>query len=252
MSEVTEHYERLLAEHYTWMFGAPFAELADEQARLLMELGAADTASRSLALDLGAGSGFQSFALAILGFQEVVALDTSEALLDELGSRNTQALPIRVVRADMSDGLADVVGDEMADLAVCMGDTLTHLGSYAAVHDLFTSVSRALVPGGRFILTFRDLTAPLVGLDRFLPVHADDHALMLCFIEEQDASIVRVHDLLHVREPNGSWTFAKSSYPKLRLSPAWVADSLRSVGFRVERRTTAPRRMCAICAVWPG
>jgi len=37
------------------------------------------------------------------------------------------------------------------------------------VADLYT----ALAPGGRLVLSFRDLTAPLTGTYRFIPVHTD-------------------------------------------------------------------------------
>ncbi len=37
MSIVTEHYELLLSEHYTWMFGASFDEKVKEQESLLSQ-----------------------------------------------------------------------------------------------------------------------------------------------------------------------------------------------------------------------
>ena len=35
MTDVADHYENLLAEHYTWMFGADFDSLVVEQRALL-------------------------------------------------------------------------------------------------------------------------------------------------------------------------------------------------------------------------
>ena len=38
MSSVKEHYDTLLAEHYDWMFGTPFAAKVEEQKGLLKEV----------------------------------------------------------------------------------------------------------------------------------------------------------------------------------------------------------------------
>ena len=81
MASAQEHYERLLAQHYTWMRGG-FDLKVREYGRVLEDLGVS-TGRGGKALDLGAGSGFQTAALAGLGFREV-SLDSSEALLREL------------------------------------------------------------------------------------------------------------------------------------------------------------------------
>ena len=75
---VQEHYDNLLAEHYTWMFGVPFGQKVQEQSELLEAMRVAAPAS---AIDLGCGSGFQSFALIRLGAKAVLAVDTSRQLL---------------------------------------------------------------------------------------------------------------------------------------------------------------------------
>src|SRR3712207_9478198 len=76
------------------------------------------------ALDLGSGSGFQSLALADLGF-EVLAVDTSETLLRELRER-AQGRRIRPVLGDLRD--QETYATEGAfEAAVCMGATLAHL-----------------------------------------------------------------------------------------------------------------------------
>jgi len=69
MSTVTEHYQQLLAKHYTWMFGASFNEKVMEQESLLSQtLGDLTKQSAgALAVDLGSGPGFQTIALAHLG-----------------------------------------------------------------------------------------------------------------------------------------------------------------------------------------
>lgn len=61
-----DHYENLLAAHYSWMFGASFADKVAEQ-RLLLEQFGAIPVERRLAIALGAGSGFQAIALVPAG-----------------------------------------------------------------------------------------------------------------------------------------------------------------------------------------
>src|SRR5581483_1514298 len=98
MSNAADHYETLLAEHYTWMFGGAPLEKAAEQRQLLEQC---DIRGGELAVDLGAGSGFQSIALADLGFKRVVAIDTSPKLLAELRAiQGTR--PVETVQSDMT------------------------------------------------------------------------------------------------------------------------------------------------------
>lgn len=86
--------------------------------------------------------------------------------------------------------------------------------------------------------TFRDYaSAPLEGDARFILVRGDAERMLTCFLEYADTT-VRVHDLLHRRE-GGTWRLTASSYPKLRLAPQWVAETLSSLGLAVVRGTGA-------------
>ncbi|WP_437874788.1 class I SAM-dependent methyltransferase [Sorangium sp. So ce513] len=235
MPTVAEHYDKLLAEHYARMFGDHDAKVAEQRA-LIERLGLrADPERPSEAIDLGCGSGFQSLALAQLGFR-VTAVDTSDKLLAELASRRGQ-LPIDLVRGDLLDALERP--GPVYDLAVCMGDTLPHLGSKADVERMFAGCARRLAPGGRLALTFRDLTRELEGVDRFIPVHDSADVIMTCFLEYEPET-VKVHDLVHTRGPeDGRWRLSASYYRKLRLSPDWVAGALAAAGLRVIHRELA-------------
>ena len=84
MATVREHYDGVLAEHYTRMLG-DFEAKVTEQRALLERLGVSARPSGGLAVDLGCGSGVQSVALARLGFR-VLAIDFSQRLLAELGT----------------------------------------------------------------------------------------------------------------------------------------------------------------------
>jgi SAM-dependent methyltransferase len=236
MGTVADHYDSLLAAHYTWMFGVPFADKVAEQQALLARLGVTP-GDAGTAVDLGCGSGFQAVALAGLGFSRVLAVDTSRALLDELETRR-DGRAIETVEADLC-ALPRLIDPDAADAVICMGDTLTHLASRAHVSRLFADIAVALARGGVCVLTWRDLSTQLTGTDRFIPVASDADRVMTCFLEYEPESVV-VHDLIHIREA-GSWTLHKSSYRKLRLSADWIVTELKRAGLQVTRSEAAGR-----------
>ena len=245
MGDVSQHYELLLAEHYTWMAGMPYDDKVAEQQALLESLGIRPHTT-GIALDLGSGPGFQSIALAKLGFARVVAIDTSRFLLDELLAAKGD-LPIEVVHADLND-VPKIIGPAGADAIVCMGDTLTHLAHPREVSRLFANAFAALAPGGRLVLSFRDLTVELTGVDRFLPVRADRDRIMTCVLDYEPDSVI-VTDLIHERTGE-TWNLHKSSYRKLRLDPAVVMAELVELGFAV-RRHQPEGRLCILAATKP-
>lgn len=244
MTTAREHYDALLAEHYSRLFGDFDAKVAEQRA-LLQRLGVAAPSSGGLAVDLGCGSGFQSVALAHLGFR-VLAVDFSRRLLDELTHR-ARGLPVEAIAGDIRDVRRLVPPG--AELAVCMGDTLAHLEREADLDRVFRGVAARLVIGGRLVLSFRDLSGELRDLDRAIPLGAWDDLVMTCFLE-YEASTVKVHDLIWVRQPEG-WRLRKGMYRKLRLAPARVAARLRAAGFAVERHA-APGGMVALVGVLVG
>jgi SAM-dependent methyltransferase len=184
----------------------------------------------AIAVDLGAGFGMHSVPLARRGYQ-VTAVDSCEPLLSELRAR-AGSLPIRTVNADLLEFKSHV--SHPAAVILCMGDTLTHLPDAASVEALFTAAAATLVPGGLFVVTFRDyVSAPLNGDGRFILVRSDENRILTCFLEYGEAT-VQVHDVLHERD-GGPWRLRLSSYPKLRLSPEWVVTALTSRGFTVRR-----------------
>ncbi len=223
MADVEQHYDRVLSDVYSWMYGGYDAALA-RYADFFESRGITPTRS-GRAVDLGAGCGFQSIPLARLGFA-VTAIDIDRKLLDEL-HRNAGGLDIAILRGDLLDFERHLPGP--IELAVCMVDTLVHLGSKDEVADLLGKVHRALEPGGRFVITYRDLSREALDLDRFIPVRSDDSTVLTCFLEYEPET-VKVHDLVH-RKVDGQWTYAKSFYRKLRLSQAWVEERLRKAGF---------------------
>jgi SAM-dependent methyltransferase len=226
MASSKAHYAELLAPVYSWMYGG-FAAAVERNSQFFARHGIAPSSS-GVAVDLGAGCGFQSIPLAGRGYR-VTAIDLDAHLLGELEA-NVGSLPIEIVADDLLEFRRHV--EDGVELAVCMTDTLLHLESPDDVGHLFAEIYAALEPGGRFLATFRDFTHALEGVDRFIPVRSDDDTIFTCFLE-YEAATVKVHDLVYRRTPDG-WSFGKSYYRKLRLSPEWVVDALSSIGFEVE------------------
>lgn len=236
MATAQEHYAKLLAEHYVWMFGVPFEVKVSEQQKFLEPILA--DAPRGLALDLGCGPGFQSIALSSLGFAPVLAIDTSASLLSVL-EKHRKGAAIQTLEHNLLE--VDTVDlPSPAAVAVCMGDTLSHLPSKTAVSTLFVKIYQMLAPGGSVVLTYRDLSEELSGVDRYILVHSDVSRILTCFLEFVESERVMVHDLLHTLE-DGQWRVQKGSYPKLRLSSAWVLEQLRAAGFEDLYESTAGR-----------
>ena len=231
MTDVTRHYDGFLAEHYCWMAGVPFDEKVAEQRDLLLDLGVIPGCR---AIDLGSGPGFQALALAEIGFHDVIAIDTCAALLEELEERKGD-LSVRTVLADMGV-LANRTMANSADIVTCMGDSLSHLPSRSHVADLLLAVRATLRNGGRFIVTYRDLSVARQGADCFHQVRATEDRILTRSLEYQSLH-VRVIDRLQRRVPGG-WTVESSSYPKLRLAADGLALLLMEAGFDVEHRET--------------
>ncbi len=226
VASIEEHYEKLLARHYAWMRG-DHGSLVREYRGFFEQAGISPR-SGGRALDLGAGSGLQSLALAELGF-EVLAVDTSETLVEELRTRAGEGR-VRPILGDMRDRRM-YTDDGPFEVAVCMGDTLTHLRSFGEVESLLEDVRMVLESEGILILEFRDYTAELRGADRAIPVRLDDERIMATFLE-YETERVNVHDIIFVRQEFG-WEMQKSVYAKLRLRTGEILDILEQNGFRV-------------------
>jgi 2-polyprenyl-3-methyl-5-hydroxy-6-metoxy-1,4-benzoquinol methylase len=226
MASACEHYENHLANYYAWIFGG--VHLKTKENRRFFTDHTIQPIRSGLAFDLGAGCGFQSVPLAQLGFR-VAAMDLSAKLLAQL-KEHAEKLPIETICDDLSNFTDYDRGS--IELVVCMGDTLTHLESLKKVQALFDKVYSAVESGGRLVLSFRNLTVELRELDRFIAVKSDDHTIFTCFLEyEKDT--VKVHDIIYEKKKT-QWALKKSFFRKLRISPAWTRNYLKSIGFMLE------------------
>lgn len=221
-----KHYENLLAKHYSWMFG-DFDEQVEKNQTWFSRQNILPGSNRN-ALDLGCGSGFQSLALAALGF-DVTAVDFNNDLLEELKLRDKNQ-SVKIIQSDILEPENYATGFQF-ELVVCMGDTLTHLSKLQSVSHFIENSYHLLEPNGKLILSFRDLSVELEGTDRFIPVQSDPDKIMTAFLE-YETDHVNVHDIIYTRE-NESWNLEKSVYKKLRLSANQVKDILTKNSFYI-------------------
>ncbi len=221
---VMSHYETLLAEHYNWMCGG--FELGAARAReFFVEKRLAR--SEGKALDLGCGSGFQAVALARLGMT-VTAVDTSQRMLQR-AEENRGDLPVTLVCADMLDAAA-WSGQGPFDLAVCMGDSLAHLPDMDAVRLCVEQMREHLKPAGALVLSFRDQTHELEGLDRIIPLRLEPDRIMTTVLDFSPHTVL-VQDVVYTLE-QGEWQVAKGSYVKTRLRAHELTDFLNTIGMK--------------------
>jgi len=220
-----DHYDQHLGNFYSWMLG-DFDEKQQEQENFFWRNGIIPV-SRKAAFDLGAGNGLQAISLAKLGFA-VKAIDFNTQLLNELTSRKRD-LNIEIINDDILNYLQR--SRDQAELMTCMGDTITHLENIDQVVSLVQQMSSHLEPGGKIVLSFRDLTKELQGDERFIPVKNDDSRILTCFLEYFPHHVM-VHDMLYEKQA-GKWIQKVSSYPKLRLDVALLTDLLQKNGIQL-------------------
>jgi len=83
------------------------------------------------------------------------------------------------------------------------------------------------------ILNFRDLTAELKDLERFILLRSGSKKIFTCFLE-YEKNHVKVNDIVHEKAQD-RWVMKKSYFRKLRISPPWVNDCLLKAGFAIEK-----------------
>ena len=234
-----EHYDNHLGNFYAWMVGDVFAMANDFQEFLN------DRNIRSqhldIAVDLGAGNGIQTIALARNGFK-VIAIDFNKQLLNEL-TTHTQHDAVVVV----NDNILNVRRHaHSAAVVTCCGDTITHLDSQADIEQLVADIYDVLKPGGKAVFSFRDYSGTLEGIQRFIPVKSDENRILTCVLDYLADSVV-VTDLLYERI-GGVWRQSVSSYQKIRVNRDTFVSTLERVGFAIEMNALANRLITVIAA----
>jgi SAM-dependent methyltransferase len=220
------HYDAFLAGSYAWISGGPDDQVRKNKKFFLSR--SFISRDNRVAIDLGAGCGFQSIALAQLGYS-VTAVDFCLQLLDELRSR-AGSLPIETIQCDIRQ--YPLWSGRHPGLIVCMGDTLTHLPGIPEVQDLVRRCFSELDPGGRLVLTLRDYSREPDGAVVVIPVLREAGRIFLCRLEYHTDTIT-VQDILYVCR-QGAWERSAGKYTKIRIAPGMLTRMLTGAGFAIE------------------
>jgi SAM-dependent methyltransferase len=160
-------------------------------------------------LEVGCGPGEHARAMAEAGF-EVVAVDRSEAML---AAATEEPVPegLRFVLGDMTE--LDRLVEGPFGAALCLGNTLPHLGEEEHLRAFAEALARVLAPGAPFLLQVLNYDRIHDRRVRFLPVSFRPH-------EEGELVFLRLMDPL----PDGRVRFYPSTLiltpgeePPLRL-----------------------------------
>jgi hypothetical protein len=131
-----------------------------------------------------------------------------------------------------------VAASGAVDVVVCMRETLLHLPDHHAVEALFQCAAAALAAEGTLVLSYRDLTGALEGIDRFFRSAPMRTASCCVRSITTKPRTVTVTDVVYTRAGEG-WDLNKSSYRKLRIGPDEVVGRLEAAGLSF---TTTRRR----------
>lgn len=222
---VKEHYDKHLANFYSWMVG-DFDQLRANFQDFL-EDNKVYPSETKVAIDLGAGHGIQSIALKKLGF-DVTAIDFNDQLLDELKSY-PDGQSIKTVETDIRN-IKEYSGLK-PELIVCCGDTITHLENKADIEKLIEDCANILSKNGKLIFSYRDYSTELNDQQRFIPVKSDKDRILTCILDYEPEK-VKVTDLLHEKTKNG-WNQKVSSYRKVRITPKEIVEMIENHGMKM-------------------
>jgi hypothetical protein len=220
-----KHYDEFLFSVYPWMTGG-IEDNVKKAARFFTEHAIAPSGTTT-AVDLGAGCGYGSLALAGLGFH-VTAVDFSGPMLRIL-RQHAGNLPVKTVQADILD--LHTWSGRSPSLITCMGDTLTHLRDKESVRLLIRHCTQELARGGKTILSFRDYSREPEGAVTVIPVRRDNDHIFLCRLA-YGALRVEVTDTLYTRA-SGVWQRHAGVYSKLRIRPDSFQRLLDEEGMRI-------------------
>lgn len=220
------HYDALLSSLYLWISGG-MEENVRKNSRFFSAHDITPSGNRT-AVDLGAGCGYGSLALAGAGFS-VTAVDFCEPMLAIL-RQNAGNLPIITLRADILDFPS--WSGHSPRVITCLGDTITHLADMESVSSLLVQCSRELAAGGRLIISFRDYSGEPVGSVTIMPVRRNETRIFICRLLH-GTSHVMVTDILYTRKA-GSWKRIAGSYMKLIIPPDAFRAVLAGIGFLIE------------------
>ena len=133
--EFARHYDRFMVRYVDYPGWVDYVEKIFRKFKV----------EPKTVLDLACGTGLPTVLMAKRGYR-MVGVDRSEDMLRVLRAKET-ALPVRTLRADMTDFRLD----SPVDAGICLYDSINYLLSGEELVECFSCVRQALADGGLFV-----------------------------------------------------------------------------------------------------
>lgn len=219
--EITSFYDEL-ADYYDEM--TSFDKRLDKERESLQRI--VQEYRVRTAIDVGAGSGLHSIALAQLG-TEVTGVDISARMIQVL-QRNAEKYGVKI-RTLVGELRALTTKRERYDGVFCLGNTIPHLHSRREIKQLFKQMHTLLAAKGILILQFLNYDKLYRTKDKIISVHRSNDHLFVRYYEYSKKMLL--FNILRVEEHSTNPSYSLHSvllYP-WRLSE--VIPLLNDVGF---------------------
>ena len=214
-------FYQILSQYYDELFPSNHAQLNFIKTA---------TNNKVRLLDIAAGAGNQAIELAKSGYT-VTAVDLDQKMVDKIEQKRTDhQVNLSALKLDMKN--IDYFNDHSFEAAICIGNSIVHLESYAEISKTLKKIWDVLAEEGILIIQ-------TVNYDRILQHNITDLPLIelpnkgITFKRTYDHFVnkIKFNGTLTVNQSEGIQTFTNSVelYP---LTSKDLNESLKSAGFR--------------------
>jgi SAM-dependent methyltransferase len=230
--------DTLSSEEFYNRLARAFDVMTDWQARLAHEMPfLRETLNKQGArsiLDTACGTGWHAIALAQKGYR-TAGCDASSVMIEQARANAAKArVPVRFEAADFAR--MDVFG-ETFDAVLCLGNSLPHLLSHAALTDALAHMRARLHPKGVLILHNLNYDLRVKKQPRFFAANGHGDALVWRFAD-YGPEFITFHTALFERKAEGeksSWSVQVNSTLQRPLLEKDLGEALERTGFRETR-----------------
>jgi SAM-dependent methyltransferase len=181
-------------------------------------------------LDAACGTGHHAIALAQRGYQ-VTGTDLSQAMVERARENASAAdgdTAFHVAGFGQLAGLGQTF-----EAVICLGNSLPHLLSAAALEDALRDFAAVLQPGGLLVIQNRNFDRVLVEQERFMPPQShregDREWLFLRFYEFRETTIT--FNMVRLWRTDGGWEQDVNSTELRPILSDELAAALADAGF---------------------
>ncbi len=185
-------------------------------------------------LDSACGTGMHAIALAQAGYQSAGA-DISAKMIARARENAAQAgVQVRFETAGFGE-LSQTFGSSAFDAILCLGNSLPHLLSEAALENALQDFAACLRPGGFLLVQNRNFDALLSRRERWMEPQTyrqgEREWLFLRFYDYESDGLITFNVLSLRREGDGDWQQQAMATRLRPLRRDELADALMKAGF---------------------